>query len=229
MGRSAVIGTIIQTRMGSSRLPGKILQPIAGKPLLDHILGRLTGLRHGVHIVVATSEQRRDDVVASFCAERAVDCFRGSEDDVLGRYYKCARARGFEQVVRLTADNPFTDIAELDRLIQFHLEHGYDYSCSSESLPIGVGAEIFTFAALERSFREGNAQHYREHVNEYVLEHPELFRIGRLSVPKNKHRPDVRLTVDTQEDLDRARFVAAGATGSWITTEEAIALCSRFA
>lgn len=215
--------------MGSTRLPGKILQPISGRPLLDHILGRLQGLRHPAHIVVATSDAPRDDIVAAFCAARSVDCFRGSEQDVLARYYACARQRAFDQVVRLTGDNPFTDVDELDRLIAFHIAGDYDYSDSFGQLPVGVGAEIFTFAALERSFLEGHAPHHREHVDEYILENRALFRSGCLAVADSKRHPEVRLTVDTAEDLRRVQFIAEHAVGPWPTTEEAIALCSRFA
>ena len=215
--------------MGSTRLPGKILKPIVGRPLLDHILGRLAGLCHPARVVVATGNTSRDDVVDTFCTERNVDCFRGSEKDVLARYYECARQWGFGQVVRLTGDNPFTDIDELDRLIEFHLAGGYDFSCSFEDLPVGVGAEIFTFGALDRSFLEGHAAHHREHVDEYILENRDLFCIGRLAIPERKRHPEVRLTVDTPEDLRRARFIAEHAAGPWPTTEEAIELCSRFA
>lgn len=215
--------------MGSTRLPGKILQLIAGRPLLGHIFDRLATLRHPNSIVVATGDTSRDNPVVAFCAERGVDCFRGSEQDVLSRYYDCARLRGFGHIVRLTGDNPFTDIAELDRLIEFHLAGGYDFSCSFEDLPVGVGAEIFAFDALERSFLEGHASHHREHADEYILENRDQFRIGRLTIPDQKRRPDVRLTVDTPDDLRRARFIAEHATGAWPTTQEAIELCSRFA
>ena len=136
--------------MGSTRLPGKILKPIAGRPLLDHILGRLSALCHPARVVIATSDAKPDDTVAAFCAERGVDCFRGSEQDVLARYRECARERGFDQVVRLTGDNPFIDIGELDRLVELHLSGGHCYSDSFEQLPVGVGAEIFTLAALEQ-------------------------------------------------------------------------------
>ena len=230
MGRSAVaVGIIIQARMGSTRLPGKILQPIAGRPLLGYILGRLAALRHPARIVVATGDAPRDDVVAAFCSEHGVDCFRGSEQDVLARYYECARQERFDHIARLTGDNPFTDVDELDRLIEFHLVDGYDYSCSFKELPVGVGAEIFTFNALERSFLEGHAPHHREHVDEYILENRDLFRTGSLAIPEYKRHPEVRLTVDTAEVLRRAQFIAAHAAGPWPTTEEAIELCSHFA
>jgi spore coat polysaccharide biosynthesis protein SpsF len=222
------LGIVIQARMGSTRLPGKVLRPIGGRPLLDHILDRLAKVRHPARVVVATGDTLRDDVVAEFCAARGVDCFRGSEQDVLARYYECARARALEQVIRLTGDNPFTDVDELDRLVEFHLAGAYDYSSSLEGLPVGVGAEIFSFPALERSFLEGLAPHHREHVDEYILENRALFRTGRLAVPKAKRRPDVRLTVDTPEDLRRADFIAQNALGARPTTEEAIGLCSRF-
>ena len=95
---------------------------------------------------------------------------------MLDRYYQCAIQYGFRHIVRLTGDNPFPDMEELDNLIALHLSAGTDYANSFASLPIGVGAEIFTFEALERSWREGDAPHHLEHVNEYLLEHPEIFR-----------------------------------------------------
>jgi spore coat polysaccharide biosynthesis protein SpsF len=223
------LGIVVQARMGSTRLPGKVLRPIAGRPLLAHVLGRLAGLRFPAQVVIATSTETADDVIESFCQGFGVACFRGSETDVLARYRECARAYDFDQVVRLTADNPFTDVAELDRLIQLHLDAGNDYTHSFGLMPLGVGAEIFTRAALERSCREGHAPNHREHVNEYIQENPNLFRIGQLDVPAGKRHPEMRLTVDTEEDYQRASRVAGQAMGRWLGTEELIALCSRSA
>lgn len=212
--------------MGSTRLPGKILESICGRPLLEHILERLDTLRTPARIVVATTKDARDDVVEAFCRARPVECFRGSESDVLERYYLCARQYGFDHVVRLTADNPFVDIEELDRLIELHLSSGNDFTYSFEGLPIGVGAEIFAFSALEASIRKGNEPHHREHVDEYVLENLAQFRSAKLDIPPEKSHPQVRLTVDTPGDLVQARRIAAAASGPWATTEEAIRLCS---
>jgi spore coat polysaccharide biosynthesis protein SpsF len=220
---------VIQARMGSARLPGKVLMPIGRAPLLGHVVGRLAGLRNSASIVVATSTESADDAIASWCALEGVRCFRGSELDVLARYYECANALGLDPIVRLTADNPFTDVEELDNLIDLHRAQGNDLTHSFRSLPVGVGAEILSFAALERSHREGHAAHHREHVDEYILENPRWFRSGMLETPQAKRRPDVRLTVDTDEDLRRARYVAERAPGPWCTTQEAIALCSHFA
>jgi spore coat polysaccharide biosynthesis protein SpsF len=210
--------------MGSTRLPGKVLKPIAGKALLDHPLGRLEGLGRDAQVVVATSLRAPDDLIAAHCLGR-VSCFRGSELDVLDRYFRCAEEYGFDQVVRLTADNPFTDIVELGRLIDFHIHGGYDYSHAFGIMPLGVGAEIFTMEALAISQREGLAPNHREHVNEFIQENPRRFRIGVLAVPLAKRAPQLRLTVDTPEDYGRACRLAELVAPGWQTTEGAIAAC----
>ncbi len=221
------VGVIIQARMGSTRLPGKVLKSIAGKALLDHVLGRLSELTYPVKVVVATSDLPRDDSIARYCQPRCVTVFRGSEIDVLDRFYQCARENRFEHVVRLTADNPFTDMEELKRLIEYHLNQRNDYSHSFGRMPLGVGAEIFTFTALEISAQEGHAPNHREHVNEYIQGNPDIFRIGVLEVPAAKTQPELRLTVDTEDDFHRACVIAGHAPDRWVGTEEAIQLCSR--
>jgi spore coat polysaccharide biosynthesis protein SpsF len=214
--------------MGSTRLPGKVLRPIGGTPLLGRILDRLAHLHHPATVVVATSTLGQDDAIADYCRERGTRVFRGSESNVLERYYLCARLFGFAHVVRMTADNPFTDVEELDRLIDLHLSAGADYSHSFSGLPVGVGAEIFTFDALRISNEHAHAAHHFEHVNEYMLEHPERFRTVRLETPKSKNHPNVRLTVDNASDYDRVCRLVEAVNGE-PTTEEAIELCSRFA
>jgi len=206
-----------------------VLKPIAGKKLLDHVLGRIALLRHPVEVIVATSRQPQDNAIEQHCISSGVAVFRGSEVDVLDRYYQCAAENSFEHVVRLTADNPFTDIEELQRLIEQHLAEHNDYTHSFGVMPLGVGAEIFTFAALERSAQEGHAINHREHVNEYVQEHREIFNIGFLNVAEVKCCPDLRLTVDTAEDYERACRIAGHAPERWVGTEEAIELCSHCA
>lgn len=217
------IGIVVQARMGSTRLPGKILRPIAGRPLLDHVIGRSKELQRDAVLVIATTVEARDDAVVEHCTSMAVECFRGSQHDVLDRYIACARSYALDHVVRLTADNPFTDIEELDRLIDMHLAERNDYSHSFGVMPVGVGAEIFTRAALERSADEGRAPNHREHVNEYVQENPQLFRIGQLDVATAKRRPDLSLTVDTEEDYVRACRIADRAPDRFLSTLEAIA------
>jgi spore coat polysaccharide biosynthesis protein SpsF len=223
------IGIIIQARMRSTRLPGKILMKIGGKILLEHILYRLTKLRHPVMTVIATSDTPSDDVVESFCDSHSVACFRGSETNVLDRYYQCARQYGFRHIVRLTGDNPFPDMEELDKLIELHLSAGTDYTNSFASLPLGVGAEIFTFEALERSWREGNAPPHLEHVNEYMLEHPEIFKTTSLRVISDKNRPDVRLTLDTEDDYQRSCYIVESCETEYVSTVQAIERAEEYA
>ena len=220
------VGIVIQARMGSIRLPGKVMRLIGDRLLLEHVITRLKGLHHSVVTVIATSSEVQDDVIADWCVQHGVNSFRGSESDVLDRYLACACEFGFSSIVRLTADNPFTDIEELDRLIDMHLSNGYDYSHSFGQMPLGVGAEIFSLQALKQSHAEGHAPNHREHVNEYIEEFPHLFKIGRLKVPAEKLAPRLRLTVDTEDDWLRASHLASMAAGRLLKTEELISLCS---
>lgn len=223
-----MVGIILQARMGSTRLPGKIMLPVGDKLLLEHIYWRLSMLAHPLACVLATSDSPRDDVVYDFCRKQYRECFRGSELDVLERYYLCAQKYGMRHIVRLTADNPFVDVEEIDNLIDFYFHTRADFSSSLDSLPVGVGAEIFSFEALEKSFINGKEPHHREHVDEFILENPVHFKITRLSVKKNKNRPDIRLTVDTEEDYKKSCYIVEQAKGQMVTTEQAIELCSRY-
>lgn len=223
-----MIGIIIQARMGSTRLPAKVLKKIGDKNLLEHILFRLTKLNHNVEIVIATSILDKDDAIELFCKENEVQYFRGSETNVLERYYMCAKENKFDHIVRLTGDNPFVDIEELDNLITLHLKTKSDYSRSFFNLPKGVGAEIFTFEALERSYLFGTKENHIEHVNEYIEENEDRFKILELKVEKGKNRPDISLTVDTEDDYKKACFIVENAKNEYIGTKEAINLCLQF-
>lgn len=222
------IGVILQARMGSTRLPGKILMPLGNKVLLEHIFYRISSLQRSVMFVLATTDLPQDDVVESFCRAHSVECFRGSSEDVLERYYLCSEKYGFQHIVRLTGDNPFVDIEELDRLIDLHIEKRVDYSHSFDALPVGIGAEIFTAKTLEKSHLFGKQPNHREHVNEYVQENPGSFNIGELSVNSAKNRPDIRLTIDTEEDYCRACFIVEESQNVHVTTQEAIDLSLRY-
>lgn len=222
------LGIILQARMGSTRLPGKIFKQIGSKTLLDHIFFRLKSLRHRVAIVLATSHLSKDDEVERYCRENGICCFRGSEENVLERYYFCAKEYGFKNIVRLTADNPFVDVEELDNLIDLHYHNNADYSSSYQSLPVGVGAEIFTFAALEQSYSNGKALHHLEHVDEYILENARKFHIDTLKVDGVKNRPKIRLTIDTEADYRAACYIVENALQEYVTTQDAIRLVNDF-
>lgn len=221
------IGMVLQARMGSTRLSGKVLMPLGGTTLLGWIVQRLRGLPWP--LVIATSDQVQDDAIARSCEQMDVLCFRGSEQDVLDRYYQCAAAYGFAHVIRLTGDNPCPDTEALRQLVEMHLASAADYSHSIGELPIGVGAEIFKFGALQESWREGRAEHHREHVNEFIIEHPSRFRTVKLDVAPAKHAPNLRLTIDTQEDYRRIAACLSDGIDVHISTEALIKRCSSFA
>ncbi len=223
-----MLGIIIQARMGSSRLPGKILKNFVGNTLLGHILARLEKLRKPIKTVIATSTAPADDLTEAFCQAHQVHCFRGSEDNVLERYVQCANEFGFTQVIRMTGDNPFPDIDELRRLIVFHLIQSMEFSENYSVLPIGVGMEIMSFEVLEKSLAGASLPKHFEHVDEYILDNLGLFRHGTLDVSEAKRFPDLRLTVDTPEDYEKACYILRNTDEDYVTTETAIRLCQQY-
>lgn len=198
------VATILQARTGSSRLRGKVLRLLVGTPLLSHCIRRLKQV--GI-VIVATSSLTRDDPIEKLaCLENAY-CFRGSEADVLDRFYQASKRSNLKYTVRATGDNPLVDPGEARRVIDYIMNHKVDYVTGAEvvdgvGLPVGVGVEAFTFEALERSWLEAREKHHREHVNEYILDTPHSFRIVRLKCLHKNSCPDLRLTVDTQDDLN---------------------------
>lgn len=204
----ASIGIVLQARMGSSRLPGKVLKPLAGVPMLGCVIRRLGSARRAGPTFLATTDLAADDAVAALGAERGCAVFRGSEADVLDRYYQCAKAHGLDSIVRATGDNPFVDAEELDRLVDFYLAEGLDYAGAFAELgcplPKGIGLEIMGFKTLETAWKEGKAPHHREHVNEFILENPDRFAIAAPPCPPEKAAPDLSFTVDTPDEFARA-------------------------
>jgi spore coat polysaccharide biosynthesis protein SpsF len=231
MGHAGVIGIVLQARLGSTRLPGKVLRDMGGRPMLSHTLARLQMVQRADQLIVAIPDNPDNDELALYCRSEQVECFRGSEGDVLARYYDCAYHYGLAHIVRATADCPLVDPGEVDALIALHLERGADYSSSKEEvgcgLPNGTGSEMFTFTALERSHRQGNEPHHREHINEYIVEHPELFRICAYREPPGKSAPQLDLTVDTAEDFALVQGIVEhfGRDHQALTTQAIIAYC----
>lgn len=224
----AKVGIIIQARMGSTRLPGKILKVINDRVLLKHIIDRLETIKDVASVVIATSNLPGDDVVEEWCDENGVQVFRGDEQNVLSRYFQCATKYNFSHIVRMTADNPFPDVEELRKLIEYHISNHNDFSENHSVLPIGVGAEMFTYALLEEDMRLSTLPHHFEHVDEYILENLDDYKHGVLKVSEEKNHPEIRLTVDTEEDYNRAVYIASHSLTGLATTEEAIALASEF-
>lgn len=221
------IGVVLQARMNSTRLPGKVLMPLGGTTILGWIVQRLKNLPWP--LVIATSDQEQDDVIMRYIEQMDVHCFRGSEKDVLDRFYQCAVVFGLSHVIRLTGDNPCPDTEVLQQLVELHLASAADYTHSFGELPVGVGSEIFTFEALRDSWQEAHCLHHREHVNEFILEQPVRFKIMKLKVEVAKQNPNLRLTIDTPEDYNRiAPFLNSGVDVN-ISTEALIKRCLSFA
>jgi len=222
-----MIVAVVQARMGSTRLPGKVLADIAGHPMLWHVLNRTRRARLLDEVVTATSTEASDVPVALFCEQEKNPCFRGSEDDVLDRYYRAAQAYQASVVVRITADCPLIDPAVVDEVIDVYLKGDYDYvtNTAPPSFPDGLDTEVFSFQALERAWHEAMRQSEREHVTPYIRTHPELFRMG--NVASEEDLSGMRWTVDKPEDLEFVRAVYEHANGMLFNMEHVIDLLKR--
>jgi len=200
---------IIQARMGSERLPGKILRPLLDQPMLAWIIRRVAKSRLIDEIVLATTTDQRDDVVDDLSRERGWALFRGSENDVLDRYYQAARQANADHVIRVTGDCPLIDPTVLDHVIAAYYSAAprVDYASNAlvRSYPHGLDVEVFSFAALERAWHEDQSNAWREHVTPYLYRHPELFRL--LDVVNPTNYAHYRVTVDTPQDFELIRHV----------------------
>lgn len=207
MSESAVC--VVQARTGSNRLPGKVLQDLAGRPLLAFLLDRLSGLRVDA-VVVATSTLARDDPVADVARQAGVACVRGPETDVLARFAAALDAHPADAVVRLTADCPLTDPALVEAVLDLHRRRGADYTCNvlPRTFPKGLDVEVAAAGALRRAVEEATDPPEREHVMPYLYRHPELFTLANLR--SGEDLGDERWTVDTAEDLATVRRIVAG-------------------
>lgn len=202
-----MIVTIVQARMSSTRLRGKVLLPILGRPMLQHQLERLQRCRASDSLMVATSEERGDDAIGQLCRSLNVPCFRGQLNDVLDRYYQAAMSVGATGIVRITADCPLIDPAVADDIIGLYRRAQCDYASNTlvPTYPDGLDVEVVSMKALQAAWRDSAAPSEREHVTSYVWQHPDRFRLVN-----HTHSEDLshhRWTVDEPEDLDFVRSV----------------------
>lgn len=222
--------TIIQARMGSSRLPGKVMRPLGAQPVLQRVLQRVWQSRLHGEAVVATSYLEQDDPIVAWCQQARVPCFRGSERDVLERYYHCAALHHADIVVRVTADSPLFDPEILDTVISTHQDEGGDY-VFCHSLPAGIGQETLSFAALECAFQSAMRPEDREHVMTYLTDHPALFTLRFLEPPAGLGLPDWRITLDSEQDyrLFSRLFALTDGEVMQMRTAEIITLIRQYA
>lgn len=203
---------IIQARMGSTRLRGKVLMDIEGRPALWYVVNRLRPCKLLSEVWVATSSQKQDDVIADFCRGHHILCYRGSEHDVLQRYCDTARLANADAVVRITADCPLIDPVVVDRVVETFLDprFGYDYvsnALTRRTFPRGIDAEVFSRKALELCDQRSHEKPEREHVTIFMYEHPEIFKLG--NVQNEADLSGYRWTVDEDSDLEFVRAVYA--------------------
>jgi spore coat polysaccharide biosynthesis protein SpsF len=191
--------------MGSSRLPGKILKDVGGVPMLSHVVTRTRRSQWVGQVVVATTTNTSDDAVDSFCKSHGIPVYRGDPFDVLDRYYQSARTFEAQTIIRITGDCPLIDPKEIDRVIEAFFTEEVDFAANRlpppwhRTTPIGMDTEVVTIEALTRAWQEATAPYAREHVMPYLYEEPGRFKI--LLVDHEPDLGDLRLTVDTREDL----------------------------
>ncbi|MEO6709311.1 MAG: glycosyltransferase family protein [Planctomycetota bacterium] len=224
------IVAILQARTGSTRLPGKVLMPIGERSMLERVVERIQRMLTIDDFIVATSVSPADDAIASLCTAQGWHCFRGPEKDVLERYLRAAQAMSASDVVRITSDCPLFSWQQADRLVAQHIASGNDYThnltCWGSGMPIGTGVEAMTIDALGMAWTYGLEPNHREHVTEYLYEHPQRFQIELMRAPETIDRPSYRLTVDTRRDLELMRRIherVAPADGV-VDLREAVAL-----
>ena len=200
---------IIQARFNSSRLPGKVLLDLEGRTVLERVVERVARARRVDEVVVATSTAEHDGRIAELCLKKDIKVFRGSLDDVLDRFYQCARSRQADAIVRITADCPLIDPAVINQVVGAHLAGGADYTCNTmpETFPDGQDVEVFSFAALERAWKEAALGSEREHVTSYLRKNPGLFKLRNVACGRDLSTQ--RWTLDNEEDYALIKAVYA--------------------
>lgn len=194
---------IIQARLGSTRLPGKVMLDLCGKPVLQRVIERVLKsefLKESVLIASTVSES--DSKIAQFCCGLGIPVFRGSEDDVLDRFYQSAKRMKAENIVRITADCPLIDYRVIDQVIRLHEKSGSDYTANvlKHTFPDGQDTEVFKFSALEKAWKEAALKSEREHVTPYIWKNTSLFSHANLEAAENYG--DMRWTLDNQSDFE---------------------------
>lgn len=199
---------IIQARMGSSRLPGKVLKPLGNSVVLDYVVSRCVSIAQVDRVIVATSSLLQDEPIRRWCTDHDIEWFQGSEDDVLSRFYECAKPHSPDYVVRVTADCPFVDIDLAENMISAARENPADIVRINGELPRGIAVEVVSFSALEYMHRYAHEPRHREHVTYYAYEHSEDFRQTFVHAPDSMRHPQLRITLDTEEDCSLCEAIA---------------------
>ena len=195
------ITAIIQARTGSTRLKNKVLLKVLDRTMLEYVVERVNAVRFANNVLIATTDNKEDDVINGLANTLGVSIYRGSQDDVLDRFYKAAVTVGAEHIIRITADCPLIDPMVIDAVVNHYIETKADY-CSNtlaETFPDGEDVEVFSFNVLSRAWNDTKLLSEREHVTPYIKEHPELFKLENYKSEKNLSAE--RWTLDEKEDF----------------------------
>ncbi|MEK4239918.1 glycosyltransferase family protein [Paenibacillus sp. FSL H7-0714] len=194
------ITAIIQARMGSTRLPGKVLKKLADHTVLGHVITRCQAIPSVNQVIVATTVQEDDIDICKEALKYGVPIYRGNEDNVLSRYYEAAKEADSDIIVRITSDCPLLDPEISETVIQYFLNHNYDYISSGldGTFPRGLDTEVFTFKALEVAYKQATQEYEFEHVTPYLYQNKEQFNIHAFQ--NHTDQSKYRLTLDTEED-----------------------------
>lgn len=200
-----MIYAIIQARMGSKRLPGKAMINLQGKPVLQHVIERVTQSTHIDKVIIATSVESMNNSIRDFCEKNNIPYYSGSEDDVLDRFYQAAKINRIEHdelIIRITADCPLIDPEIIDKVIEELLNKNADYAANviNPTFPDGLDCEVMKCSTLTKAWENALLNSEREHVTLYIRNHPELFKIA--SVENDVDLSKLRWTLDEKDDLD---------------------------
>ena len=200
------IGAIIQARTASTRMPAKVLQPLplgSDTTVLDQVINRVQNVQSVHQVILATTTDQDDQILEKTAQRHQIDCFLGSEQDVLSRFFHAAWHHDLQHIVRITSDCPCIDPSIIDLVIEKHLQTESDFTtnCLSRSFVHGMDTEVLTFSSLTRAYENATRPYERQHVCPYIYKTaPESFRITRVMAPEELHAPDIRATLDTPED-----------------------------
>ena len=208
--------------MGSTRLPGKIMLPFGDSAILDYSVSRCRKVERLADVLVATSTLPADDAVEAWCKKRRVTCFRGSQDDVLSRYYDCARQLHPDYVIRVTSDCPFIDFNAIDAIIDIVDRNPCDIVVYDKEPARGLWSEIVSYSALEYMYLHGNESRHREHVTFYAYEHPKKFKQEVYKMPELLSHPELRITLDTPEDYNMLKEIAKALPDMYVSSTDVV-------
>jgi len=227
-----MVTAIIQARMDSTRLPGKAMMKINGEPMLYYVIKQVMASKNISDVIIATTYLPEDDVIEEYVHELGYSVFRGDSDDILDRYYKCAKNFNLKTIVRITSDDPLIDPFVVDSCIEkFQNEH-FDYVSNTISkkndswisnlngFPYGIAVEVFNFSSLFKAWKNSKNLLEREHLSPYFIKNPNIFKLGSISNPNDYS--NIRVTVDYSEDFDFVKSILTNFEKDEIITIEKI-------